>query len=228
MPAVAAVVQVVVSSAIAESVTAAVSTIVGNAVIASAVSGAITGAVSAAAAAAVTGGDVKRAARSGARFGGVSGGAQKAVDPTVGRMISDPRTRAAVTSAIGQTAGGIAEGLKPREALLSGAIGGVTQYAIPEKAGAKGVGRLLTGAERQLLGSELGRLVSPSEKRYTPSAPVTGGYATPQAQPSTTALSQALRTGEPGGPVFGGTGDEKGRRGKWNVESLRYMGGSEG
>ena len=49
--------------------------------------------------------------------------------------------------------------------------------------------------------------------------------ATPmQASPGSAALAQALRT-DAGAPIFGTSGDEKGKKpGAWNVESLRYMG----
>ena len=49
--------------------------------------------------------------------------------------------------------------------------------------------------------------------------------ATPmQAAPGSAALAQALRT-DAGAPIFGTSGDEKGKKpGAWNVESLRYMG----
>jgi hypothetical protein len=36
-------------------------------------------------------------------------------------------------------------------------------------------------------------------------------------------LSQALRIGDPGAPIFGGD-KEEGKKSGWNVESLRYMG----
>ena len=40
--------------------------------------------------------------------------------------------------------------------------------------------------------------------------------------PGTAALSQALRVGDVGAPIFGR--DEEGRRAGWNLQSLRYMG----
>jgi hypothetical protein len=46
------------------------------------------------------------------------------------------------------------------------------------------------------------------------------------AGPGTQALSQALRVGDAGAPVFGGD-KEEGKKAGWNVESLRYMGNSE-
>ena len=45
---------------------------------------------------------------------------------------------------------------------------------------------------------------------------------TQQAGPGTAALSQALRVGDVGAPIFGR--DEEGRKAGWNLESLRYMG----
>jgi hypothetical protein len=43
-----------------------------------------------------------------------------------------------------------------------------------------------------------------------------------QAGPGTAALSQALRVGDIGAPIFGR--DEEGKKAGWNLESLRYMG----
>ena len=45
---------------------------------------------------------------------------------------------------------------------------------------------------------------------------------TQQGTPGTAALSQALRVGDIGAPIFGR--DEEGRRAGWNLQSLRYMG----
>jgi len=45
---------------------------------------------------------------------------------------------------------------------------------------------------------------------------------TQQAGPGTAALSQALRVGDIGAPIFGR--DEEGRKAGWNLQSLRYMG----
>ena len=41
--------------------------------------------------------------------------------------------------------------------------------------------------------------------------------------PGSQALSQALRIGDAGEPIFGGD-KEEGKKSGWNVESLRYMG----
>jgi len=47
-----------------------------------------------------------------------------------------------------------------------------------------------------------------------------------QASVGSQALSQALRIGDAGAPIFGGD-KEGGKKAGWNVESLRYMGNSE-
>jgi hypothetical protein len=67
----------------------------------------------------------------------------------------------------------------------------------------------------------------------TRAAQTVGGGSTPTPTSVTTtgagqapgsqALSQALRIGDPGAPIFGGD-KEEGKKSGWNVESLRYMG----
>lgn len=57
-----------------------------------------------------------------------------------------------------------------------------------------------------------------SSPLYSNKTPVTQQ----QGSPGTAALSQALRVGDIGAPIFGR--DEEGRKAGWNLQSLRYMG----
>ena len=89
------------------------------------------------------------------------------------------------------------------------------------------IGSALT---KNVIGSSISNFLSP-----TRSAQTEGGGTTPSASPTSVtttgagqapgsqALSQALRIGDPGAPIFGGD-KEEGKKSGWNVESLRYMG----
>jgi len=82
---------------------------------------------------------------------------------------------------------------------------------------------------KNVIGSSISNYLSP-----TRSAQTEGGGSTPSPTSVTTtgagqapgsqALSQALRIGDPGAPIFGGDKEDKGKQSGWNVESLRYMG----
>lgn len=89
-------------------------------------------------------------------------------------------------------------------------------------------GSVGAGLTKTIVGQSIGNYLSP-----TRSAQTEGGGATPSPTSVTTtgagqapgsqALSQALRIGDPGAPIFGGD-KEEGKKSGWNVESLRYMG----
>jgi hypothetical protein len=87
------------------------------------------------------------------------------------------------------------------------------------------VGSALT---KSVVGGSIQDIFAPSRSAqtvggggYTPTSVTTTGAG--QA-PGSEALSQALRIGDPGAPIFGGDKDEKTKASGWNVESLRYMG----
>lgn len=82
-------------------------------------------------------------------------------------------------------------------------------------------------AARTLIGYGLGSSFgstggqAPSTRGGGAGTTITGISSAPA--PGSEALSQALRIGDPGAPIFGGEKD-KGKKSGWNVESLRYMG----
>jgi len=117
------------------------------------------------------------------------------------------------------------------EEIASGAIvGGASSYggaAASEELGFK-PGSVESGLTQAIVGQSISNFLSP-----TRSAQTMGGGAAPEPTsvattgagqaPGSQALSQALRIGDPGAPIFGGD-KEEGKKSGWNVESLRYMG----
>jgi hypothetical protein len=115
--------------------------------------------------------------------------------------------------------------------VAGGIVGGASSYggaAASEAAGFE-PGSVESGLTQTIVGQSIGNYLSP-----TRSAQTVGGGATPSPTtsvattgagqaPGSQALSQALRIGDPGAPIFGGD-KEEGKKSGWNVESLRYMG----
>ena len=118
------------------------------------------------------------------------------------------------------------------EIISGGIVGGAASYggaAASEYAGFE-PGSVGAGLTQAVVGQSISNYLNP-----TRSAQTAGGGATPSASPTSVtttgagqapgsqALSQALRIGDPGAPIFGGD-KEEGKKSGWNVESLRYMG----
>jgi hypothetical protein len=219
MPAVAIVASIVVSDVVG----AAVAEAVGSAIVGSIVGGAAGGAVGSA----ISGGDIGKGILTDAVGSGVGGAAGQAAQAA---GASPELTRAASTFA-GGTARGVASGADFGTAVKGGLVGAGLSYAGDELFGAPpgrdaSLGdKLIAGGERALLGKAVSSLFEPSRSgvgatSYSPtlSAPQTqtGG---PSA--STAALSQALRTGDPGAPLFGTEGKQGQQKNVWNTASLK-------
>ena len=124
------------------------------------------------------------------------------------------------------------KGGSAEEIVAGGIVGGASSYggaAASEELGLK-PGSIESGLTQTIVGQSIGNYLSP-----TRSAQTVGGGAAPESSPTSVAttgagqapgsqaLSQALRIGDPGAPIFGGD-KEEGKKSGWNVESLRYMG----
>ena len=111
--------------------------------------------------------------------------------------------------------------------LAGGVISGGTQ-ATTQAAGTQPGSWSDVGVQtiaRQTLSDAVGGKALPAG--YTPAtAPLSSVTTTGAgASPSSSALAQALRT-DLGAPIFGGDKDKESPKSGWNVESLRYMGGT--
>ena len=160
----------------------------------------------------------------------VGGGFNPATGAGDPSSIPTPREKSGVR---GATSGAARAALKggSAEEIASGAIvGGASSYggaAASEELGLK-PGSVESGLTQTIVGQSIGNYLSP-----TRSAQTMGGGAAPEPTsvattgagqaPGSQALSQALRIGDAGAPIFGGD-KEEGKKSGWNVESLRYMG----
>jgi len=165
--------------------------------------------------------------------GGGFNPATGAGDPTTASAAAATPTRTEKAGVSGAARGATSAALRggSAEEIASGAIvGGASSYggaAASEELGFK-PGSVESGLTQTIVGQSIGNYLSP-----TRSAQTMGGGAAPQPTsvattgagqaPGSQALSQALRIGDPGAPIFGGD-KEEGKKSGWNVESLRYMG----
>jgi len=165
--------------------------------------------------------------------GGGFNPATGAGDPTTASAAAATPTRTEKAGVSGAARGATSAALRggSAEEIASGAIvGGASSYggaAASEELGFK-PGSVESGLTQTIVGQSIGNFLSP-----TRSAQTMGGGAAPQPTsvattgagqaPGSQALSQALRIGDPGAPIFGGD-KEEGKKSGWNVESLRYMG----
>jgi hypothetical protein len=249
MPAVAVVVEVVVAAVSTDAVAAAVGGVIANTFIAAVATGAIVGVESAVAGTVVNdvvnnqpivGSQLLKAAEKGALTGAVVGGvgqqllgsapSKLAPDGSVGLFGTAETATAgerALTAGLKGTAGALASGENLKTAAEGGLVSGLVDYAIPTKGGNDYVG----GVEKALATSGLKQALGIGQS--TPSAAAgrvgatAGMSATPQAgqSPGSAALGQALNVGDAGSPVMGaGTDDKAGKKGAWNVESIRNTG----
>jgi hypothetical protein len=115
--------------------------------------------------------------------------------------------------------------------VAGGIVGGASSYggsAASEAAGFE-PGSVGAGLTQAVVGQSIGNYLSPTRSAQTVGggaapSPATSVATTGAGQaPGSQALSQALRIGDPGAPIFGGD-KEEGKKSGWNVESLRYMG----
>ena len=156
-------------------------------------------------------------------------------DPTTASAAAATPTRTEKAGVSGATRGATSAALKGGSAsdiVAGGIVGGASSYggtAASEAAGFE-PGSVGAGLTQAVVGQSIGNYLSP-----TRSAQTAGGGAAPEPSPTSVAttgagqapgsqaLSQALRIGDAGEPVFGGD-KEEGKKSGWNVESLRYMG----
>jgi len=154
-------------------------------------------------------------------------------DPATASAAAATPTRTEKSGVSGAARGATSAALKggSAEEIASGAIvGGASSYggaAASEELGLK-PGSVESGLTQTIVGQSIGNYLSP-----TRSAQTMGGGAAPEPTsvattgagqaPGSQALSQALRIGDAGAPIFGGD-KEEGKKSGWNVESLRYMG----
>ena len=154
-------------------------------------------------------------------------------DPATAAAAAATPTRTEKAGVSGATRGATSAALKGGSAsdvVSGGIVGGASSYggsAASEELGLQ-PGSVESGLTQTIVGQSIGNYLSP-----TRSAQTVGGGAAPEPTSVTTtgagqapgsqALSQALRIGDPGAPIFGGD-KEEGKKSGWNVESLRYMG----
>jgi len=155
-------------------------------------------------------------------------------DPTTASAAAATPTRTEKAGVSGAARGATSAALKggsAEEIVSGGIVGGASSYggaAASEAAGFE-PGSVGAGLTQTVVGQSIGNYLSP-----TRSAQTQGGGAAPSSTtsvattgagqaPGSQALSQALRIGDPGAPIFGGD-KEEGKKSGWNVESLRYMG----
>ena len=230
----------VISFVVDEAIGAAIAQEVGSQILGKAITSSISGAISSA----TQGGDPIAGAEKGFLGGAVGGavgqavaGAPAEIDPVTG-VTEAPATGLAatdipadiakpITRGASATAGALAKGQSPKQALVGGLVTGGLDYVYGDTEGDR-----VASAEKSIIGKTLTDYFAPPPSR---SAQTVGGGATPEATSVTTtgagqapgsqALAQALRIGDPGAPIFGGEKDkEAAKQSGWNVESLRYMG----
>jgi hypothetical protein len=188
-----------------------------------ALSGAIGGGVAGATQASLYGGDVRKGFLRGAEAGAISQGVSEGLGPGLTSLTGSETAGKALASGAGSAAAGEAMGMKPKEALKSGAITSATNMLFPDTKDASRAGQVATAMERQFAGNVINQLLSPSNQpTYQPT--YTQQTYAPSPGPGSQALAQALRIGDAGSPVFGGGKEDTRKRSGWNVESLRYMG----
>ena len=165
--------------------------------------------------------------------GGGFNPATGAGDPTTASAAAAAPTRTEKAGVRGAASGATRAALRggsAEDVITGGIVGGASSYggaAASEELGFE-PGSVESGLTQTIVGQSIGNYLSP-----TRSAQTMGGGAAPEPTsvattgagqtPGSQALSQALRIGDAGEPIFGGD-KEEGRKSGWNVESLRYMG----
>jgi hypothetical protein len=161
----------------------------------------------------------------------VGGGFNPATGTGDPSSIPTPTEKAGVKGATSGAARAALKGGSAEEIVSGGIVGGASSYggsAASEELGLQ-PGSFESGLTQTIVGQSIGNYLNP-----TRSAQTVGGGATPSPAtsvattgagqaPGSQALSQALRIGDAGAPIFGGD-KEEGKKSGWNVESLRYMG----
>jgi hypothetical protein len=166
--------------------------------------------------------------------GGGFNPATGAGDPTTASAAAAAPTateKAGVRGAASGAGRAAVKGGSAEEIVSGGIVGGASSYggaAASEAAGFE-PGSVGAGLTQTVVGQSIGNYLSPTRSAQTQGggaapSPTTSVATTGAGQaPGSQALSQALRIGDPGAPIFGGD-KEEGKKSGWNVESLRYMG----
>jgi hypothetical protein len=165
--------------------------------------------------------------------GGGFNPATGAGDPATASAAAATPTRTEKAGVSGATRGATSAALRggsAEDVIAGGIVGGASSYggaAASEELGFK-PGSVESGLTQTIVGQSIGNYLSPTRSAQTMgggSAPEPTSVATTGAgqAPGSQALSQALRIGDAGEPIFGGD-KEEGKKSGWNVESLRYMG----
>jgi hypothetical protein len=195
-----------------------------NTIAVNAATGAATGAEWGAFGAAASGQNIGKGALKGGVAGGVSGG----VSTAAGDVFGTSRLGQGASAGLGTYAGQEAIGKSGGDAARAGLASGAATFLFPTDPNASKSQQATTGFERQATSQALSQLLAPSSTggKYQPSSGASSAVlgATQQASPGSAALAQALRVGDAGGPIFGSQGEDKKKKGAWNLESLRYMG----
>jgi hypothetical protein len=193
-------------------------TILGSVILADAAAGA----VGAAAGAAVTGQNIGEAILKGG-LGGAVGGYVGSEAAAAG---ASPELARAASSFASGTTKGLVSGQGVGASLKGGLVGAGLSYAgdkifgAPPDKNAPFSDKVISGIERGALNTAVSKLFLPSSSgvgatSYAPTLRSSGQGA------SSAALSQALRTGDPGAPLFGTEGKEGRQRNVWNTSSLK-------
>jgi hypothetical protein len=155
-------------------------------------------------------------------------------DPATASAAAATPTRTEKAGVSGAARGATSAALKGGSAsdiVSGGIVGGASSYggsAASEELGLQ-PGSFESGLTQTVVGQSIGNYLSPTRSAQTVGggaapSPTTSVATTGAGQaPGSQALSQALRIGDAGAPIFGGD-KEEGKKSGWNVESLRYMG----
>jgi len=242
MPVLPAIIGFAISEIAGASIAAAVAELGLTGVAASAVSGALIGGISGGLSAEVTGGNVIKGIERGLVGGGVTGGVTNLVGSSLGgaegvkpTLGGSEALGVGVSKGLGGltggTAGALAGGANLSSALRTGLMSGVSGGISGAASDALGLGKLGSSALGGAVSYGLGRAFPASGRTTASSYPTQAGVSGVQSAGAPSSLGSALFAApgmgySPGGPVLGGTSDEKAPKNVWSEtdKSLRDVG----
>ena len=251
MPVLPAIIGFAISEIAGASIAAAVAELGLTGVAASAASGAVVGGLSGGLSAGITGGDVGKGIVGGLVSGGVGGGVSSLVGDALGGVsaVGDTGPQIPVKPTLGGsealgagavkgagafaggTTGALAGGTDFTSALRSGLISGASGGISGAAGNYFDLGKVGTGALGGVLGYGLNQAFPASRGSTASSYPSQSGVSGFQSAGAPSALGSALFAApgmgySPGGPVLGGTSDEKAPKNVWSEtdKSLRDVG----
>jgi hypothetical protein len=146
---------------------------------------------------------------------------ERSVDAATGQPVVDP-SLGPTPNALGVNPEYAQQQLAPGVPLPTESAIGPTESKLLSSALYPAVYSTLFGKQQQApVSAPRGTTTTQTTQQQQPVSPIQT-----QASVGSQALSQALRIGDAGAPIFGGD-KEEGKKAGWNVESLRYMGNSE-